>query len=268
MSTTISQSSLGHRSQLVARQFLANARSLSRNKQAVFFTLAQPVLFLVIMGSVFEHHNVAVPGGRINEPVYYVQGIMAYGIIGASFSNLVVTVVRCRESGIYKRRRATPMPASAFIAADSLVATASALAIAAVIVVIGWLAFSARIPDRTIEVFVLDVVIGAMVFCCLGFATASFIKNVEATQPVVYAIVLPLCFISGVFIPIGELPPWLVNIGKVFPVHALAAALLHVYNTHSSGSGLSWSDLAVLGTWGVVGLAVALRRFRWLPQID
>jgi hypothetical protein len=51
---------------------------------------------LVIFGSAFQHQNVAVAGGRIDEPVYYVPGI-TYGLIAATFSNLAVSVVRHRE---------------------------------------------------------------------------------------------------------------------------------------------------------------------------
>src|SRR5271166_784007 len=134
---------------LAVHQFRADLRCFYRNKQGVFFTLALPVLFLVIFGSVFQHQNVAVPGGRIDEPVYYVPGIIAYGLIAATFSNLVVSVVRYRETGIYKRRRATPLPASAVIAARALVAVLSALAITAVLLAIGWAAFTAHIPGRT-----------------------------------------------------------------------------------------------------------------------
>ena len=82
----------------------------------------------------------------------------------------------------------------------------------------------------------------------------------------IQAIILPLCFVSGVFIPISVLPTWLADIGKVFPVHALAAALLEAYNPHTSGSALSWGDLGVLCAWGVAGLIVAMRRFTWLPS--
>jgi ABC-2 type transport system permease protein len=64
-------------------QFRADLRCFLRNKQSVFWTLALPILFLVIFGSVFHHQNVAVPGGRIDEPVYYVPGIIAYGLIAA-----------------------------------------------------------------------------------------------------------------------------------------------------------------------------------------
>jgi hypothetical protein len=40
------------------------------------------------------------------------------------------------------------------------------------------------------------------------------------------------------------LPHWLIDIGKIFPVHALADALLAAYNPHTAGSGLRWGDLA------------------------
>jgi ABC-2 type transport system permease protein len=247
-------------------QYRADLRCFYRNKQAVFFTLALPVVFLVIFGSVFQHQNVAVAGGRIDEPVYYVPGIIAYGVIAATFSNLVVSVVRYREAGIYKRRRTTPVSASAIIAGRAGVAAVSAVAITAVLLAVGWAAFAAHIPARTGPAFLLDIVLGAVVFCCLGFAAASLIKDADAAQPVVLGIILPLCFISGVFIPILELPHWLIDIGKAFPVHALADSLLAAYNPHTTGSGLNWVDLAVLVAWGIAALVVAIRRFSWLPQ--
>lgn len=114
--------------------------------------------------------------------------------------------------------------------------------------------------------FFLDVVIGAVVFCCLGFAVTSVVKNSDAAQPVVLAVILPLCFISGVFIPILELPHWLIDIAKVFPVHALADALLGAYNPHTRGSGLNWGDIGVLAIWGAAALVIAVRRFTWLPR--
>ncbi len=258
-----SRSSFPH---LVLHQYRADLRCFLRNKEAVFFTLALPVLFLVIFASVFQHQNVAVSGGRIDEPVYYVPGIIAYGVIAATFSNLAVSVVRYRESGIYKRRRATPVSAGAVIAGRALVAALSALGITAVLLAIGWAAFGAHIPGRTGLAFFVDIVVGAVVFCCLGFAVASMVKKADAAQPVVLAVILPLCFISGVFIPILELPHWLVDVAKVFPIHALADSLLGAYNPHTRGSGFNWTDLGVLLAWGVAGVVIAVRRFSWLPR--
>jgi ABC-2 type transport system permease protein len=251
---------------LVGHEFGSDLRCFRRNTQSVFFTLALPVLFLVIFASIFRDATVKVPGGIMKESVYYVPAIITYGLIAAAFSNQAITVVRNREAGIYKRRRATPLPATAVIAARALVGVLTALAITAVLLLIGWAAYGATIPSRTAPAFVLDVIVGAAAFCCLGFAVASLISNVDAAQPVVQAIVLPLSFISGVFIATSELPSWLAGIGKVFPVEHLNAALLAAYNPHTTGSGLRWGDLAVLAVWGAAGLIIAARRFRWLPR--
>jgi ABC-2 type transport system permease protein len=251
---------------LIGHQFHADLRCFWRNTQSAFFTLLMPVLFLVIFASIFRNGTVTVPGGTISESVYYVPGLIAYGLIAAAFSNLALSVVRNRESGIYKRRRATPLPAAAIIAARAAVAVLTALAMTVVLLVIGWAAYGATIPGHTAPAFVLDIITGAVVFCCLGFAAATLIRNVDAVQPVIWATVLPLCFISGIFIPVSVLPAWLARIGYVFPIHPLAAALLEAYNPHTTGSGLNWGYLAILAAWGAAGLIIAIRRFSWLPR--
>jgi ABC-2 type transport system permease protein len=250
----------------IGNQLHADVLCYRRNIQSVVFTILLPVLFLVLLASIFRNTTVTVAGGTIKESVYYVPGLIAWGLITAAFSNLALSVVRNRESGIYKRRRATPLPASAIIASRAAVAVLTALAITVVMLAIGWAAYGASIPGRTAPAFVLDVILGAAAFCCLGFAAASLIRNVDAVQPVVWATILPLSFISGIFIPTAVLPRWLAEIGYVFPVHPLAAALLEAYNPHTTGSGLNWGYLAILAAWGVAGLVIAIRRFSWLPR--
>jgi ABC-2 type transport system permease protein len=250
----------------IGQEFHADLLCFRRNIQSVSFTLLMPVLFLVLLASIFRNGTVNVPGGSIKESVYYVPGLIAYGLIAAAFSNLALSVVRNRESGIYKRRRATPLPASAIIASRVALAVLTALAITVVMLGIGWAAYGASIPGRTAPAFVLDIIIGAAAFCCLGFAAATLIRNVDAVQPVIWATVLPLCFISGIFIPMSVLPAWLADIGYVFPVHPLVAALLEAYNPYTTGSGLNWGYLAILAAWGVAGLIIAVLRFSWLPR--
>jgi len=252
---------------IVTEQFRADLRCFWRNTQSRFFTFALPVLLLMIFGLVFHDTTAHVPGGLINESIFYVPAIITFGVITATFSNIAVTVVQNREVGIYKRRRATPVPASAVIVGRALVAVLTAMAITGVLLAIGWFAFGASIPSRTAPAFVLTVILGAVAFCCLGFALSAIIQNADAAQPVVQAIVFPLCFISGVFVA-GPLPQWLVDIAKVFPVRALHDALLAAYNPHAAGSGLRGSDLAILAAWGAAGLIVGIRRFSWLPSGD
>jgi ABC-2 type transport system permease protein len=132
--------------------------------------------------------------------------------------------------------------------------------------VIGWAAYGASVPGRTGPALFVTVAIGALSFCCLGYALASLIHDEDAAQPVTQSLMLPLYFISGVFVAASALPHWLADIADVFPVRHLAAALLASYNPHTSGSGFALTDLLIELAWGVGGLVVALLKFSWVPQ--
>ena len=201
--------------------FRYDLRAFLGNRQSRFFTLVLPVLFLVIFASVFggRNHSVAVTGGRINTSVYYVPGIIALGIIAASFVNLVISVTAQRETGVLKRRRATPVPATAVIAGRALTAIAIALGITAILLGIGWAAYGAHVPARTAPALAVTVIVGTFSFCCLGYALTSIIRNEDAAQPITQAVMLPLYFISGVFVSATVLPHWLT--GTDLRVHAL-----------------------------------------------
>ncbi len=92
------------------------------------------------------------------------------------------------------------------------------------------------------------------------------IENEDAAQPMVQAVMLPLYFISGVFIPAVNLPNWLSHVAQVFPVQHLSDGLHHAFAPATTGIGIVWSDIGVLALWGAIGLVFALWRFSWLPK--
>ena len=252
---------------MVLHVFRYDVRAFLRNRQSQFFTLALPVLFLVIFASVFggSGNTTQVAGGRIGTSVYYVPGIIALGIIAACFGNVVASVTAQRERGVLKRRRATPVPAAAVIAGRVLTAVVIAAVMAVALLGIGWAAYGARVPGRTALALAVTLVIGAASFCCLGYALASLIREEDAALPTTQALLLPLYFISGVFVAVTVLPHWLADLGEIFPVRHLANALLVAYNPHTTGLGFAWPDLLIVAAWGAAGLLIALRKFSWLP---
>jgi ABC-2 type transport system permease protein len=252
--------------QLVAHQTRYDLRSFWRNREGRFFTFALPIIFLVIFGTVFGNDTVVVDDHEIKQTTYYVPNLMALAIVSAALQNLVSAVVAQREAGILKRRRATPVPAWALIAGRALTSVAVAYISLAVLALVGRVAYGATIPGRTLPAVLVTVAVGATAFCCLGFAFASFVRNEESAAPALQATVLPLYFISGVFIPSESIPDWLTSIANVFPIRHLAQALLHAYDPAATGYGFSFGDLAVLAAWGAAGLIVAARHFRWTPQ--
>jgi len=248
---------------LVLHQARYDLRSFLRNRQARFFTFVLPMIFLVIFVGVFGNHRVGPE--QVKASTYYVPGISALAIIAVSFVNLVITITAQRETGVLKRRRATPVPASVLIAGRTLSTVAIALLVMAALLAFGRIAYGVRLPTSTIPGVLVTGLVGSITFCILAYALSTAIESADAAQPMVQAIVLPLYFISGIFVPNPNLPNWLQNVARFFPVYHLADGLHHAYDPSVHGSGIILSDLAVLGLWALAGLLVALRRFSWLP---
>ena len=248
---------------LVLHQARYDLVAFGRNGQSRFFTLILPILFLVIFVSVFGNNKVGP--SHVKAATYYVPGISALAVIAGSFVNLVISITAQRESGVLKRRRSTPVPAWVLIAGRALTAIVVSLGVMVAVLLIGRFAYGVKLPTATLPGVVVTAVVGAVAFCCLAYALSTAIHSADAAQPMVQAIMLPLYFISGVFIPNVQLPTWLRDVAKVFPVQHLADGLHHAFDPATHGSGIVWTDVGVLALWGAAGLAVALTQFTWTP---
>lgn len=249
---------------LVLHQTRYDLLAFVRNRQSRFFTLILPVLFLVLFVSIFGNRTLGP--ADVKASTYYVPGIAALAVISGSFVNLVISLTAQRESGVLKRRRATPVPAWVLVAGRTVTSIAVSLGVMVVVLVLGRFAYGVRLPSSTLPGVVVTAVLGAVTFCCLGFALTTAIGSEDAAQPMVQAVMLPLYFISGVFIPNVNLPGWLRDVAQVFPVQHMTDGLHHAFDPLARGTGFVWSDLGVLALWAAGGLGVALWRFRWTPS--
>jgi ABC-2 type transport system permease protein len=105
---------------------------------------------------------------------------------------------------------------------------------------------------------------GATAFCGLGYALSTFADTADSAQPMIQLIMFPLFFISGIWVPLSELPNWLATIAKIFPVEHVAD-LVHRAYVGAVPTGPVLLDFAILLGWAVLGATVAARRFVWLP---
>src|SRR5580658_9469107 len=105
---------------LLAHQVRYDVRTSLRNPRARFMTFMFPVLLLVIFTGVFGNGHTTMDGVRVKLATFYVAGILTLSIVVASYGNLVVAISSLRESGVLKRRRATPVPPAVLIASQAL----------------------------------------------------------------------------------------------------------------------------------------------------
>ncbi len=180
--------------------------------------------------------------------------------------NLAMNVTIAREEGLLKRGRGTPMPPWVFIAGrvgNSIVISAIMLV---VVTVIGKLIYDAPIPWERAPAVAVTLVVGAAAFCCLGLAMTVVVPSREAASAITNAITLPLYFLSGIFIPESEIPDGVLSFADYFPVRGFFEAFFSAYSPNTVGAGFEWGELATVAVWGLAGLVIALRYFRWTPR--
>ena len=249
---------------LVVHQLRYDQKVFWRNPAAVFFTVAFPVILLLIFATVFGDQTIDVAGG-IEITTYYVPAIITLAVVSATMQTLGMSLVIAREESRLKRVRATPLPPWVFIVGrvgNSIVVAALMLALVAAL---GKLLYGVPMPWAQAPELLVVLAVGAASFCCLGIALTAAIPSQDAAAPIINALLLPLYFLSGVFIPDDELPSGVIDFANHFPIRPFFQAFFDAY-VPSGGSTIAWDHLAVVAIWGVAGLLLAIRFFRWTPR--
>jgi ABC-2 type transport system permease protein len=235
-----------------------------RNPSRAFFTFAFPLMFLVIFTSLLGNGTVHIGSMSVKASTYYVAAMASFGVITACYSNIAMTMAFQRDTGVLKRIDGSPLPSASFLGSRVIHALFVAVFLVAITAAFGWAFYGAEIPKGVLLVrFLVMLVVGATAFCALGLAVTAVIPNADAAPAIVNASILPLLFLSGIFIPFGnDTPAWIVWIARIFPVRHFAAGMQAGF----IGTPFDWTDVIVVAAWGSAGLVLAIRFFSWEPR--
>jgi ABC-type multidrug transport system permease subunit len=224
--------------------------------QPVMFTL----LFLYVFGSAIHitgmsYQNYLLPG-LLGQSV-------AFGVIGAG-----VATATDFSSGVVDRFRSLPVTRLSVISAQvigQLVEQILGIAIVAAIGLgLGWRPHLD--VARGFELVGL-LLLGLVAFTWLGVLMGMVIRSADAMQGLGFALMLPLSFLAGSFVPISGMKLVPRAIGEWDPVSAFVAAFRQVCQGTSSRASwqLEHPVVAMVG-WSVIVMGIclplALRRFR------
>ena len=251
---------------LATHQFRYDQKTFWRNPASVFFTVALPLLFLIIFSTIFGNDTIEELGG-IKTTTYYVPAIITLAVVSATMQSLAISLTIDREFGILKRGRGTPLPNWVFFAGRVGNSIVVSVLLLIVVTAIGRLLYGVEIPPlERLPAVLITLIVGAAAFCCLGVALSAAIPSEDAAAPISNVAVLPLYFLSGVFIPESEIPEGVLKVADLFPIRHFFEAFFGAFDPTTTGAGFEWGHLAVVAAWGLVGLVLAIRFFRWTPR--
>ena len=230
-----------------------------RSREAAVFVFLFPILLFTLLTAVYNGHIYGHPASWA-----LLAGMIGYGAANTAFAGLAITLVSRREVGILKRIRATPLPPAVYLTAVLCSITFVFAIQVASLFVLGRVLKSTPWPSHLVSL-VLTLALGAAAFAALGLAITGFIRSLEGSSAVLNVIVLPMAFLTGSFGPTRHYPKVLRAIGDVLPLKPLLDLINGIY-LHGQQLWDKPMAVAVLAGWGLFGMVVALRTFRWVPR--
>jgi ABC-2 type transport system permease protein len=252
---------------LLLRQIRYENRLFRRSPVAAFFTIFFPLMLLFLFAVLFGNETVDLGDrGVFTIAQFYAPALGVFAAASATYTNIGVGTAIHRDDGILKRFRGTPLPPWIYLAGK----VGSGIWVAAIAVTImlgvGNLVFDVPVFADRLPAAVTTFVIGAAAFAALGLMLAALAPSGDAAPAIANATILPMAFVSDVFIIVSAPPRWLATIGDILPLKHFVRAFQASFSPTVTDAGFRWGHLAVLAAWGVGATLIALRFFSWDPK--
>jgi ABC-2 type transport system permease protein len=222
-----------------------------RNGESLLLTLGIPMLLLGFFAKV----DVLPIDG---EPIEFLApGVLALAVLSTALVNLAIATGFEREYGVLKRLGATPLGRPRLLAAKTLAIVAVELLQVALLWVLalalGWS------PEPRIAGLVAAVALGTIACAGLGLCLAGTLKAL-VTLAAANGLYLVLLLLSGMVIPLDELPGPVREVARLLPSGALAEAVRGSLTAGATVPGRAWATLVI---WALAAPAAATALFRW-----
>jgi ABC-2 type transport system permease protein len=237
---------------MIATQAVLETKMLLRNGEQLLLTVVIPTLVLVLFSSV---DIIDTDEGKAVD--FLTPGVLALAVMSTAFTGQAIATGFERRYGVLKRLASSPLPRWGLMTAKTAsVLVTEVLQVILLTVIAFALGWS---PHGNPLAVLLLLILGTAAFSGLGLLMAGTLKA-EATLAAANLVFLLLLVAGGVIVPLSKFPAGAQDVLSLLPITALSDGLRDVLQ---HGAGMPWGDLGILAVWGVVGLALAGKFFRW-----
>ena len=229
-----------------------------REPLGAFGSIVIPVLVFLVVGRVVGR---GLPPAALAANNFIQAGlpVLASVLIAVNAVLSLVTIISIyREGGILKRLRATPLRPQTILTAHVIVKLLLTAATLALMVLAGKRYYPVGVRPCS---FTIALLISTWSILSIGFLIASIVPTARFAQPIGAFIMYPMIGVSGLFVPVGSLPPVLRAVARVVPLTYAVSLMEGIWK------GEAWSahmdDVAALVLVFVVCTAISAKVFRW-----
>ena len=227
---------------------------LSRNRSYLFSMIGFPVVFYLLFGvtnkdAVFHGHTIAR---------YLLAGYSCFGAMGSALFGIGAGLAFERGHGWLEMKRASPMPAAAYLLSKLCVSITFGVGITILLMILGTALANVHITAMEGLRLVLVIAGGVLPFASLGLVIGLLMPS-NAAPRVINLVYLPLSFCGGLWMPIETLPHWLQVVAHGLPSFWFSRLALQTIGYWDGSAVIAWTLLA---SYTVVFLLAAAFIFR------
>jgi ABC-2 type transport system permease protein len=230
-----------------------------RDPMMVFWSIAFPVLWMVLFGSIFSEPMPEFDYEGLSHVNFLLPGGIAIVIVSSAFIGLPITLTTYRETGVLKRLRVTPLRISTLALGVTISQFLFMTLGVVVLFTVGFIFFDVQVLGSWAALIGITV-FGMLTFLALGSAIGSIVGSWRAASIVTQIFFIPMLFLSNMFLPIDIFPGWLQPICRALPLTPVNVLLRDI--VYGVPLDELW-QLGIMAGWLVFGIIITVRFFRW-----
>lgn len=232
-------------------------RLFSREPGSIFWIVGFPAGLILVLGFVPALRE-PIDGLGVSILSLYIPVAVIVAMLMASLSGLSVLLATYREQRILRRFATTPLRPRTVLTAQYAIYGAAAIVGGLVPILLGFFAHQIPLPRNAIGYLLIYLLVLASCLT-IGGLVGGLARTAKIATAFGTALLFPLMFTAGVWLPVPAMPELL---GAIVALTPLGAGVLALEAT-SSGGWPQLKDVIVLVVWtGILGTA-ATRFFRW-----
>ncbi|MFI5942028.1 ABC transporter permease [Streptomyces uncialis] len=239
---------------------------LLRDSATVMFGVLFPTGLLLGLGTVPALREPSPETGGLRSIDIWAPTALVFGMVMIAVQHIPAVIATYRERGILRRLSTTPAHPRSVLLAQMIVAFASVVVSAALMIFFAWAVLDIAPPERPLE-FAVAFVVGYATLLGIGMISAAVARTSSAANQIGTLLFVALMFFGGAFLPRVLMPDVLREIGEFIPpgLQALTAAWSAEAGevTATAGGQPFWLQIAVMAGIAVTASAIAAKFFRW-----